>query len=72
MLPFVEEANGISAELDKRVKFEIVVIPPPSIENATQFNKVTIVSYLLAHSIASFSCLFLCYIGVHNDERPCQ
>ena len=28
LLPCVEEANGISAELDKRVKFEIVLVSP--------------------------------------------
>ena len=27
-MPAVEEANGISEELDKRVKFEIILISP--------------------------------------------
>lgn len=34
LLPSVEEANGISAELDKRVKFEIVLIAPQVLGNA--------------------------------------
>ena len=42
MLPFVEEANGISAELDKGVKFEIVVIPAPDPENASKASRVRI------------------------------
>ena len=33
ILPLVEEANEISAEMDKRVKFEIVVVAPQVLSN---------------------------------------
>lgn len=56
MLPFVEEANGISAELDKRVKFEIVVIPPPNAENSLLLNRVTISIFVLSNLI-TYLCL---------------
>ena len=31
-MPFVEEANSISEELDKRVKFEIMLISPKMLD----------------------------------------
>lgn len=33
ILPSVEEANEISAEMDKRVKFEIVLVAPQTVGN---------------------------------------
>ena len=72
MLPFVEEANGISAELDKRVKFEIVVIPPPNTENAAQFNRVKIAIILLLNRVNDVSCFKQVFIMMKDLANDCD
>ena len=47
LLPSVEEANGISAELDKRVKFEIALIAPQvlgNIQDKTVHSQVSVIN----------------------------